>query len=325
MLNYRADPDIDRIFGDGGISIPPGVERDEAARISTFIERDRIVVEAFRRGERPSDQAMNASVRAAMEIYDRRSAQLPVGWQKFAVLQAGLLAIELESSEVMEWAYRVCKHTPGWLGDFDQDVDRHMPLREMTQQIPATAVIHFQAGLPEARPAIEQRAGSGWRTLDDREQARELLREFVQGRYSESGRDLGDDFLPGISGGWLIEHEGGICLLRVPDVEQTIVTIRAGVAVEIPRCEELAYHVACANKQIMVGRAFMGYGDEFALVVLEDIVRGRAISWDFEPSIEDVVSRFEYVIQQSSEMRKSILERFGGRTFRDEDTMLLVW
>jgi hypothetical protein len=98
----------------------------------------------------------------------------------------------------------------------------------------------------------------------------------------------------------------------------------SGVAIEIPRSEELAYYVACENKEIMAGRAYMGYGNEFALVVVEEVVWGRALSWDFEPGLSDMVTRFEYVLRQAGEMRAVILERFGGRPCRDDELLHIV-
>ena len=121
-----------------------------------------------------------------------------------------------------------------------------------------------------------------------------------------------------------MEHDGGYCLLRVPNIEDTIISVRAGVAIEIPRCEELAYYVACENKQIIAGRAYMGYGDELALLVLEEIVWGRALSWDFEPSMTDMVTRFDYVVRQAGKIQSTVLERFGGRPFRDDEAVHLV-
>jgi hypothetical protein len=161
-------------------------------------------------------------------------------------------------------------------------------------------------------------------TLAEPDEARNLLRSFVEERYpASSWQALTDEpLLPG--GAWVLKHEGGFSLLRVPDIkQQTIISVRAGAAIEIPRSAELAYYVACENKQIMAGRAFMGYGDEFALVVVEEIVWGRALSWSFEPGLSDMLTRFEYVLSHAQAMQSTILERFGGRPFRDDEWFLL--
>lgn len=55
-----------------------------------------------------------------------------------------------------------------------------------------------------------------------------------------------------------------------PDRSNPFIWIKFGVALEIPRSSELAYHVACANKQLVVGRAYLGYGDEVAMVVMDE-------------------------------------------------------
>jgi len=73
-----------------------------------------------------------------MAAYDQRSDRLPVGWQKLLVLQAGIAGSEpnLDSFEIQDWAYtRIKEENPDWLGDFDDDIDRDMSLRWLTQVI----------------------------------------------------------------------------------------------------------------------------------------------------------------------------------------------
>ena len=166
----------------------------------------------------------------------------------------------------------------------------------------------------------------GAETFADREAARELLRGIVEERYPSTDyrRLVEDDFLPGFSGGWVLEHEGGFCLMRVPSVDPTIISIRAGAAVEIPRSEELAYYVACENKKVMAGRAYLGYGEAVAMVVVEEVVWGRALSWGFDPSLSDMLGRFESVMKKANEIRSVLLPRFGGRPFAGDDWMHLV-
>jgi len=78
-----------------------------------------------------------------MAVYDQRSPRLPLGWQKFAVLQAGIAGSpdNLDSSEIQDWAYTcITEENPDWLGDFDEDIDRDMPLRWLTQLIGVAAI-----------------------------------------------------------------------------------------------------------------------------------------------------------------------------------------
>ena len=141
MPNYMADPDIRSIAQDGRFVIPTDLDEDETDRLHRFLECDRVLEEFYRANPptvRPPEEDLRAAAEAAMEVYDRRSARLPVGWLKFAVLQAGIAGApdNLDSSEIQDWAYaRIKEENPDWLGDFDDDIDRDMPLRWLTQLI----------------------------------------------------------------------------------------------------------------------------------------------------------------------------------------------
>jgi hypothetical protein len=164
---------------------------------------------------------------------------------------------------------------------------------------------------------------SGHRTFEDATDARELLRELVEERYPHSHRKIEDDpFMP--AGGWVLDHDGAFALVRVPDIELTVISVRAGIAIEIPRSDDLALYVAAHNKQVMAGRVYLAYGEQYALVVLEEITRGRTLSWEFRPSMEDFLGRFDYVLRHAAEMRNEILARFGGRPFNGDEFFHLV-
>jgi len=144
--NYRADPDIRAILSDGVLKVPSDLDPAEAERLDLFLRRDQVLEGYYSRGQQPPTEDLIAAAMAAMAVYDERTDRLSVGWQKFAVLQAGLAGIDLDSGEIMEWAYRLCKGNAGWLGNFDDDIDREMPLRAMMQAVPATSIIHFSGG-----------------------------------------------------------------------------------------------------------------------------------------------------------------------------------
>lgn len=154
-MNYRADPDIRDILGGGEFVIPSDIGPEEGSRLRDFLTCDQVIERRRRGGERPTDDELMASARAAMAVYEHRTERLPVGWQKFAVLQAGLAGIDADSFEVQRWAYQLCKSNSGWLGDFDDDVDREMPLRDMTQQVSPFALI-------EESPAPAPPPKRGW-------------------------------------------------------------------------------------------------------------------------------------------------------------------
>jgi hypothetical protein len=136
-----ADPDLRTIQQNGRFAIPDGLDPAEADRLRRFLECDQVLERFYRENPpsvRPPEAALRAAAESAMAVYDQRSERLPVGWQKFAVLQAGIAGSydNLDSSEIQEWAYsRVTEDNPDWLGDFDEDIDREMPMRWLSQLI----------------------------------------------------------------------------------------------------------------------------------------------------------------------------------------------
>lgn len=141
MPDYQADSDIRAIARDGRFVIPENLDEAEAARLRRFLECDQVLERFYRENPapvRPPEDVLEAAAETAMAVYDQRSERLPVGWQKFAVLQAGIAGSpdNLDSSRVQDWAYTQIKEkNPDWLGDFDDDVDRGKPLRWLTQLI----------------------------------------------------------------------------------------------------------------------------------------------------------------------------------------------
>lgn len=141
MPNYMADPDIRTIQQDGRFAIPDDLDAAEGDRLRRFLESDQTLERFYRENPpsvRPPEVDLRLAAETAMAVYDQRSPQLPIGWQKFAVLQAGIAGSpdNLDSSEIQEWAYaRVKEDNPDWLGDFDEDVDRDMPMPWLVQLI----------------------------------------------------------------------------------------------------------------------------------------------------------------------------------------------
>lgn len=151
MPDYMADPDIRSIQIDGRFAIPDDLDPAETERLEEFLRRDQVLETFYRENPpsaRPPETDLRAAAASAMAVYDQRSDRLPVGWQKFAVLQAGIAgcADNLDSSNLQEWAYaRIKDENPGWLGDFDEDVDRDMPMRWLVQLIGVDVLLRRQA------------------------------------------------------------------------------------------------------------------------------------------------------------------------------------
>ncbi|SRR6266487_1664294 len=161
MPDYMADPDIRAVL-ESRFEIPSGLDAPEAERLDEFLRCDQ-ALEAFYQqsspSERPPEASLAAAAVSAMAAYDQRSERLPVGWQKFLVLQAGIAGSpdNLDSSEIQEWAYaRIKEENPDWLGDFDEDIDRQKPLRWLTQLI-GVGVLMRRNVMEEPKPPPKRR------------------------------------------------------------------------------------------------------------------------------------------------------------------------
>lgn len=167
MPNYRADPDIRAVL-DTKFAIPGDLDPAEVARLQEFLRCDRVLEAFYARSQpsqRPPEADLSAAASTAIAAYNERSDRLPVGWQKLLVLQAGIAGSEasLDSSEIQDWAYtRISEENPDWLGDFDRDIDRGMPLRWLTQVIGSQVLMARQSTAePPVPPAPEKRRWLG--------------------------------------------------------------------------------------------------------------------------------------------------------------------
>ena len=140
MPNYQADPDIRAVL-ESRFRIPEDLDELESRRLKEFLRCDQVLEVFYRENPvsvRPPEEDLRAAAATAMAAYNNRSERLPVGWQKFLVLQAGIAGSpdNLDSYEIQDWAYtRIAEENPDWLGDFDEDVDREKPLRWLTQLV----------------------------------------------------------------------------------------------------------------------------------------------------------------------------------------------
>jgi hypothetical protein len=157
------------------------------------------------------------------------------------------------------------------------------------------------------------------------EQIEALIPELLENRYPGQYRNAMETGFPELPGGWVVEPGGLVCLVRSAGTSNPFIWIKIGVAIEVPRSPELAYYVAAANKKLDVGRAYMGYGDDLALVVMDETVFAASLSWQFEPSVSDVLSRFQASLTQARNMAEEIFERFGGRSFASDEWMHLAF
>ena len=148
----------------------------------------------------------------------------------------------------------------------------------------------------------------------------ELLGDVYPGR---DRRAVGED-IPDYPGGWLLEDDGAFCFIKAGGTKLPFIWIRVGVAIEIPRDDALAYYVATVNKDLQAGRAYMRYGEQYALVVVDESIFAGAISRQFPPSLQAVVTRLDFSLEHARDLQYGIFERFGGRRFAGDDWMHLV-
>lgn len=123
--------------------------------------------------------------------------------------------------------------------------------------------------------------------------------------------------------GWIVDLDNSAVLVRVSQASHPFILIRGGIAHGLPRSEALATHIATANKDLVVGRVYMAHGDDIAMAVFDEAIFGAYLSLQYEPSLQDVVTRFETSLQYTSEWAKEVREKFGGQAFTADDWHLM--
>ena len=121
------------------------------------------------------------------------------------------------------------------------------------------------------------------------------------------------------------EVDGARMVIRSGKARMPFIWVRGGVAHAVPRSEALAYHVASENRDLMVGRVYLAYGDELALVAFDDAITAIDLDPERQSSMQDLVNRFEASLDYTRKWTETILERFGGKPFADEDLTLLTF
>lgn len=160
----------------------------------------------------------------------------------------------------------------------------------------------------------------------DGEELKQFVPELLEAQYPGRSREAdphSGDIVPGGHLGWILDLDDCVVLVRASQTSHPFMSIRGGIAHAIPRSEALATHVAAANKQLIVGRLYLAYGGEVAMVVFEETIVAAYLSMQYEPSIKDVVNRFENSLGYTSEWAKTIREKYGGQPFSADDWYLM--
>jgi hypothetical protein len=155
------------------------------------------------------------------------------------------------------------------------------------------------------------------------EELQRFVPELLEARYPGRSREM----FPPLEGmpqlGWVLELDDCLAIVRASQATHPFIWIRGGVAHALPRSEALATDVAAANKNLVVGRLYMAYGDEIAMVVFDEAIVGEYLSMEYEPSIKDAINRFETSLQYTAQWAKTIQEKFGGSRFTSDDWHLM--
>ena len=149
-----------------------------------------------------------------------------------------------------------------------------------------------------------------------RESLPAVLEQVFPGRTSE--------IVPG-SPVWLLtgqDNVSAIGALSGPDQ----VRITSGCARDVPETLELHRHLSALNKQFMIGRIYAINMTRPGLcdVVMEDIIFGAVLSWDFVPSMQDLATRATTLTNGAARAGVQIRAQFGGRPFTPDDVMALL-
>lgn len=158
----------------------------------------------------------------------------------------------------------------------------------------------------------------------DAEELEQFVPELLEARYPGRSQELAGAEIPGLpSLGWVLELENSVVLVRASKTTNPFIWVKGGIAHAIPKSEALAMHVAAGNKQLVVGRLYLASGEDIAMVVFDETIFGAYLSLQYEPSIKDVVNRFETSLQHTAEWAKTTQEKFGGQPFTADDAYLI--
>lgn len=103
--------------------------------------------------------------------------------------------------------------------------------------------------------------------------------------------------------------------------------ITSGLAINIPYSADLKDFVNYMNvKQLVFGRAYhVEHNDpRVAAVLMQEIVFGESLSWDFPPSIQNLLRIIVTLSGQADRLSKEITARFEARSFSDAEVVHLL-
>jgi len=161
----------------------------------------------------------------------------------------------------------------------------------------------------------------------NREELEQFVPQLLEARYPGRAQKMGSEDPVGLPGldGWMLSFDNCVLTASISRSTHPFIWIRGGVAHAVPRSEQLALRVAAGNKDLVVGRLYIAYGDDMAMVAFDETVFGGYLSFEHEPSIQDAVNKLETSIQHTTEWAKTIRDEFGGQPLTAEDWHLLTF
>jgi hypothetical protein len=137
----------------------------------------------------------------------------------------------------------------------------------------------------------------------------------------------------GLSAGAWSYSLGGIVTTLKFTGEAGEMRVTNGLAIDIPYKTELTEYVNWLNmKQMVFGRLFLignipfmsETGDGLCAVLMQEIFFGEGLSFDFAPSMQNLIETVARMGGQGSRFAPDLVDRYGGRPFTDDDAMILA-
>jgi hypothetical protein len=149
------------------------------------------------------------------------------------------------------------------------------------------------------------------------------LQAFTPGFLDEVYPGLVVELPPGHPGPWVLQRSGSVSLVLLKNEEPPNIKIKTGVAFDVPLTPQVLLYVATVSKQLWNGRAYLVAGEDKAIVLLEELVFGSALSDDFVPGLQDLASRISTLTSTGGRLSKEVVTQFGGNAFAADDWIYL--
>jgi hypothetical protein len=108
--------------------------------------------------------------------------------------------------------------------------------------------------------------------------------------------------------------------------ESNELRVTAGLAHDIPYTPEVGLHVNSLNyKHLVFGRAFVVHLNkpEHAAVLMQEIIFGDGLSWEYPPSVQNLLRIIATLSGQAARLAAELLSRYGGRPLSDDEAFFL--